>query len=338
MRVRPGTDQAAHPGSDGQPLPASDGQPYQGALPSSDGRPTAEPHGRADSGADQGADSGADQGKQVSVPPPPAMRTTATTASRASLPTLPPTSSLPFIHQAPLLAPTSVPTSAPSAVLQPTYAPSAAVAPTNYPTSTPLPTAVPSEPYASGDGVLSGMVTIVMISIPPLVASLVLCVCTCRLLNKKYTLKLESDSAANTPNPMAGYVGSLATHHPPPTTAARRPSPAAHRPPPAAHHRPPPISRSTPSGGTQTAFEMSEIGGETSMQGFNDTFVNIGEMSYLIPIEDIQREARPVAAGGGGQVYKGTLRGTPVAIKSIYSQMTTGYMEELEHEVGIVAQ
>ena len=68
----------------------------------------------------------------------------------------------------------------------------------------------------------------------------------------------------------------------------------------------------------------------TRHQGFNEKFAAVGEMSYLIPIEDIRREGRPVAAGGGGQVYKGTLRGKQVAIKSIYSQMTSGQMEELE--------
>mmetsp|Transcript_40347 Transcript_40347/g.92620 ORF Transcript_40347/g.92620 Transcript_40347/m.92620 type:complete len:682 (-) Transcript_40347:256-2301(-) len=227
-------------------------------------------------------------------------------------PMLPPTplpSAAPTHLPTLLLTPTPTPTPTPSSpapkpttvLVPPPSLNSSTSTPSSGPTSTPLPTALPTSQARTNGGVLSSAITIVLIAIPALLASLVLCVCSCRCLKKKYILKLERQSAFNTSNPMTG--------------------------------------RSIPeAGGTQTAFEMSEIGSETSVQGFNDTFVNIGEMSYLIPIEDIQREARPVAAGGGGQVYKGTLRGKPVAIKSIYSQMTTGQMEELEHEVRMLAQ
>ena len=78
-----------------------------------------------------------------------------------------------------------------------------------------------------------------------------------------------------------------------------------------------------------SSVQMAEMG-EGSANEDLSTLTNIGEMSYIIPIQDLRRDERPIAAGGGGQVYKGTLRGQPVAIKSIYSQMVEGDIDELE--------
>ncbi len=61
--------------------------------------------------------------------------------------------------------------------------------------------------------------------------------------------------------------------------------------------------------------------------------------SFLLDFNLLQIEARPIAAGGAGQVYRGTYSGDVVAIKTVYSQMVrSADVDDICHEASLLAQ
>ena len=58
--------------------------------------------------------------------------------------------------------------------------------------------------------------------------------------------------------------------------------------------------------------------------------------TLVIPAEFIEIEPEVIAAGGFGQIHRGTFAGKKVAVKKIFSQMLEGGLDEIRHEVRIL--
>jgi hypothetical protein len=62
------------------------------------------------------------------------------------------------------------------------------------------------------------------------------------------------------------------------------------------------------------------------------------DRSYIIDFRHIRLETPPIAAGGGGQIYRAVYHGSVVAVKALFSQLMTGDIADLKQEVAMIAR
>jgi hypothetical protein len=90
--------------------------------------------------------------------------------------------------------------------------------------------------------------------------------------------------------------------------------------------------------------DMNESGMHQQQPDLRSSIQQAGDIlegldkSYIIPFRHLLLETPPIAAGGGGQIYRAEMHGAVVAVKALYSQLMTGEVEDLKHEVGMIAR
>jgi hypothetical protein len=62
------------------------------------------------------------------------------------------------------------------------------------------------------------------------------------------------------------------------------------------------------------------------------------DLSYVINYRHLELDDTPFAAGGGGEVYRGRMHGSDVAIKVLHSEKISGCIEDLVQEVKMLAR
>jgi len=82
---------------------------------------------------------------------------------------------------------------------------------------------------------------------------------------------------------------------------------------------------------------LEETGEQTIMRNVGTALSQPDTFNLVIPPEFISISAKPIAAGGFGQVHTGVFAGKRVAVKKVFTQLSEGDMSEFTHEVRMLS-